>query len=129
MGKDDKDLGRYVAIIAGAVPLVIWAVLQNSMIANLALKIYLLTSLLFGLLLTDKFPRSASKSFWKAVGVVSVLHGVVVLLLIAIEPVVFEMKVTSIGYSIVGAILFLEWAACLQIIAFLEATDKKRSES
>ena len=108
---------RLILVLCGAAPFFF----LNTSWANAALMAYLLTAVLFGLLLPADYPAIHTTWFWKAMTPIAVLHLVVVIGLIALNfeiPAINRLPRILVGF--VGIVAVLEWRVALRLIQIFE---------
>jgi hypothetical protein len=120
--REKGDRLMYVLIACGAVPLVVWRMYAHtqSMWPDFFLRAYLLTGVLFGILLIGDYPRPGTRWFWKSMIPIFVMHGLILaaLLNISVQATPLDLQLpTRMIYGLVGVVVVLEWWLCLRIIS------------
>ena len=112
-----KDTFRLVLIGCSGLPLLF----INAAWASLALKAYLLTTLLFGALLVPEYPPVRSGWFWKATLSIAVMHLLILVGLVAVSLEVPEVdELPRMMYGVLALVLVLEWRLSVRIIQLCE---------
>jgi hypothetical protein len=112
---------RLILFLCGAAPFFF----LNASWANAALMAYLLTAVLFGLLLPADYPPIGTRWFWKAMIPIAVLHLAIVLGLVAVNveiPAINRLPRIVVGF--VGIVAVLEWRVALRLIETFEPKSK-----
>ena len=116
----DKDTVRIIVICCVGSPLFF----LHYTWANMALQAYLLTALLFGMLLVGEYPPLGSRWFWKTIVPLMTLHSVVVAGIITAN-----LRIPGINrsprvlYGFLGVIGVLEWRLFLSVAEISRPKD------
>lgn len=119
--KGSRDQGTYILVVAGAVPLLIWRFQTHSHWPEYVLQAYLMTTVLFGILLFGEYPPLWTTWFWKSMIPIIALHAVIpaASLVLTVESFDLELPIRMI-YGLSGATVLAEWWVCLRIIEALQ---------
>lgn len=116
----NRETIKGVLIACTGLPLL----LVHSPWATVLLHCYLLTALLFGLLLVPEYSDLAGASFWKGMSLIGMVHCLILLGIAKLDlawGVVFGSVVpTRMVYGILGVILVVEWRLDLYVIGRME---------
>ena len=109
---------RTVLVICGAVPFI----LSNATWSKPLLMVYLLTAVLFGILLVGEYPEVGTTSFWKSLVITGALHLVVVLGVLTLNLRFPEVnRLPLVAYGGVAFLIVIEWKLFLRIIECLHS--------
>ncbi len=110
----DKDSIRIVLILCGGLPLLFF---WHTKWIHAALLVYLITTLLFFVVLAGDYPPFATRWFWKSMIPITVIHSGIVAGLTWLDlnvPYINETPRALYGFAVI--ILAFEWRISLRII-------------
>lgn len=117
------DKIRWISVLCGTVPFFYLEFFSHGDWVRPAIFAYLLTALLFGVLLD--YPPPSSAWFWKAMMPIVAFHAIVVVAILKVTfavPAINHLPRIVLGF--VGVVLMLEWRLAIWII---NACEPKKS--
>jgi hypothetical protein len=118
--KNNNKFLTYFLFACGFLPLFIWSFRDHGPLPRYFIMAYVITAVLFGILMNGEYPCFASRWFWNAMLPIFVLHGAILFglfkMLVVSTSIVPIPLPTRAVYGVVGVLLIFEWKVCLRIV-------------